>query len=179
MGVLVGERKMNLFRQWGFTGRWWRGERGEYLLLAQIIFFFVFLFLPVYPQTDPGALSSLWQYTRWFVVTLTGGGGILLVGWGLIALSSNLTPLPYPREEGVLVTQGAYCVVRHPLYSGVFFLALAYSAALWSVTHVIGAAGLFLLLNLKASREEQWLRERFEGYSIYQAQVKKLIPWVY
>jgi len=170
---------MNLFRQWGFTERWWRGERGEYLLLAQILFFFAFLFLPVYPKTDPGALSNLWQYTRWSVVGLAGGVGVLLVGWGLIALGSNLTPLPYPREEGVLVTQGAYRIVRHPLYSGVVFLAVAYSAAVWSVTQVIGVAALFLLLNFKASREEQWLRERFEDYSSYQTQVKKLIPWVY
>lgn len=170
---------MSLFKQWGLTSRWWRGERGEYWVLAQILLFFLVLFLPPYPKTDPGALPVFWQYLRWSLIPVAGGLGALLMGWGLLALGSNLTPLPYPREDGVLVTQGAYRVVRHPLYSGLVFLALAYSLALWSVTQIVGAAALFLCLDMKARREERWLREQFEDYAAYQAQVKKLIPWIY
>jgi hypothetical protein len=28
---------MNQLKQWGFSGQWWRGQKGEYWALAQTI----------------------------------------------------------------------------------------------------------------------------------------------
>ena len=38
---------------------------------------------------------------------------------------------------------------------------------------------LFILLDLKSRREEEWLLLRFPGYAAYRSKVRKLIPFVY
>ena len=41
------------------------------------------------------------------------------------------------------------------------------------------AALLFVFLDFKSRREEQWLAEKFPAYGDYQRRVRKLIPFVY
>jgi protein-S-isoprenylcysteine O-methyltransferase Ste14 len=103
----------------------------------------------------------------------------ILLLWGGIELGTNLTPLPHPKDDGILVTSGIYGIVRHPIYSGVIFLAIAYSCWKLSLTHIIGAMLLFLFFDIKARKEESWLRIKFSDYDVYQTRVKKLIPWIY
>lgn len=38
---------------------------------------------------------------------------------------------------------------------------------------------LFVFFDLKSSREERWLREKFPGYDAYRRRVRKLIPFIY
>ena len=38
---------------------------------------------------------------------------------------------------------------------------------------------LLVLLDRKASYEEQWLRKKFDGYADYQREVKRFIPFIY
>jgi protein-S-isoprenylcysteine O-methyltransferase Ste14 len=78
-----------------------------------------------------------------------------------------------------LVTTGIYRIVRHPLYSGVVFIAIAYSGWQWSLIHGIGAMVFLIFFDLKARKEEIWLKHKFPDYENYQSQVKKLIPWIY
>jgi protein-S-isoprenylcysteine O-methyltransferase Ste14 len=36
-----------------------------------------------------------------------------------------------------------------------------------------------VFFDLKARKEEIWLKHQFPDYENYQSQVKKLIPWIY
>lgn len=94
-------------------------------------------------------------------------------------MGQNLTPLPYPREDGQLVKSGVYSIVRHPLYSGLIFAAFSWVVFQLSLSHLIGAAILCAFFDAKARREEAWLSEKYPEYSDYQQKVKKLIPGVY
>ncbi len=170
---------MNKFKEWGFSGQWWRGERGEYWVLAQTIFFVGFIVLPVYSIISLEGLSPIWKYTGWGLTGLFGLIGVLLFLLGGVELGTNLTPLPHPKDDGKLVTRGIYGVVRHPIYSGVIFLAIAYSCWQWSLSHVIGTVLLLIFFDIKARKEEAWLKNKFPNYDSYQSQVKKLIPWLY
>jgi protein-S-isoprenylcysteine O-methyltransferase Ste14 len=38
---------------------------------------------------------------------------------------------------------------------------------------------LAIVLDLKARREEEWLRERFPDYAAYAARTKRFIPGIY
>ncbi|PSB31622.1 methyltransferase family protein [Stenomitos frigidus] len=170
---------MNRLKALGFSAQWWQGARGEYWVLAQIILFVGFILLPVYPVIRLDRLSHIWTYTTWGLASLFSLIAALLLFWGGLGLGANLTPLPHPKDAGKLVTSGAYGVVRHPIYSGVIFLAIAYGIWQWSLTHLIGAVILLLFFDIKARKEESWLKDKFSDYSSYQLQVKKLIPWFY
>lgn len=114
----------------------------------------------------------------WFGVLLILLGGALFLA-GALRLGSNLTPLPYPRDEGTLVQEGAYGLVRHPLYGGGLIAALGWAAVTGSVPVVVYAAALFVLLDVKARREEVWLAAKYPAYGPYRARVRKLIPFLY
>jgi protein-S-isoprenylcysteine O-methyltransferase Ste14 len=69
--------------------------------------------------------------------------------------------------------------VRHPLYASVILLAATW-ALFWESSPALAVGGvLAVFLDLKARREERWLREKFAEYAAYQRRVKRLIPWVY
>ena len=97
----------------------------------------------------------------------------------VINLGKNLTPLPCPKDNAVLIQNGLYQFVRHPIYFGVLLAALAWLLIFPGLYILIYAIGLFFLFDIKARREELWLVERFPDYRDYQRRVKKLIPAIY
>ncbi|OLP20457.1 hypothetical protein BST81_00120 [Leptolyngbya sp. 'hensonii'] len=170
---------MNQLKEWGFSGHWWRGQKGEYWVIGQIILSISFALLPVYPIVAVETLSPVWKYIGWGITGLFSLISALLLLSGGLELGANLTLLPHPKDNGELVTSGVYGVVRHPIYSGVVFLAIAYSCWQWSLFHAIGAMLLLLFFDIKARKEEVWLKHKFSDYEVYRSQVKKLIPWIY
>ena len=96
-----------------------------------------------------------------------------------INLGANLTPLPHPKDNSVLIQTGLYQYVRHPIYFGVLLAALAWLLIFPGLYILAYSICLFLLFDIKAKREEVWLTERFSSYKVYQARVKKLIPGIY
>ena len=105
--------------------------------------------------------------------------GVCLLLAGLVRLGSNLTPLPFPKEDATLVQTGPYRLVRHPMYSGGIILAYGWALAAGGWLTLAYATVLLVFLDIKSAREEQWLAERFPDYSDYQRRVRKLIPFVY
>ncbi|GAB4203342.1 MAG: isoprenylcysteine carboxylmethyltransferase family protein [Coleofasciculaceae cyanobacterium] len=167
-------------QDWGFTRQGWRsGEHGEYLVLVQGALLIGFVLLPVYRPASWVLDSPNLLYLRWGIAAALGFSACLLIGKGLLDLGNNLTPLPYPKENGQLVRSGVYSIVRHPLYSGLIFAALGWVVLQLSLSHLIAAAVLFAFFDAKARREEAWLTEKYPDYSEYRQQVKKLIPGLY
>ena len=103
----------------------------------------------------------------------------LIMGIAAINLGKNLTPLPCPKDGAILIQNGLYQFVRHPMYFGVLLAALAWVLIFPNLYVLIYAISLFFLFDIKARREEVWLVERFPEYKAYQAMVKKLIPGIY
>ncbi|WP_293600100.1 isoprenylcysteine carboxylmethyltransferase family protein [Polynucleobacter sp. 39-46-10] len=96
-----------------------------------------------------------------------------------INLGKNLTPLPCPKDNAVLIQAGLYRFVRHPIYFGVLLAAFAWVLIFPGVCVLAYAIALFGLFDIKARREEVWLIDRFPEYQEYQLRVKKLIPGIY
>ena len=46
---------------------------------------------------------------------------------GALALGRNLTPFPKPSANAQFVQHGIYALIRHPLYTAVFFAAVGWS----------------------------------------------------
>jgi len=169
---------MKLFTDWGFSAASWQGQRGEYWVLVQAILIVGFASLPAYqPAGIKLAPSAL--YAVWAVAVGLGLVALVLIGKGLLDLGANLTPLPHPKDDGVMVQAGIYGWVRHPLYGGLVLTAFAWALYQVSLTHLLGAIAGFMFFNAKANLEEHWLVQKFSDYPNYQQRVKKLIPWLY
>jgi protein-S-isoprenylcysteine O-methyltransferase Ste14 len=153
---------------------WWKGRRGEWWVAGQGILFAAIVVAP-----------AAWQWAAPPRRGWTALGALLIIaGLGLAAravieLGPNLSALPRPLRNGVLVRTGVYAQARHPIYGG-----LIIAAAGWALWHTSGlrlllAGVLALYLHAKALYEESLLRERFPDYATYRARTKRLIPWIF
>lgn len=116
---------------------------------------------------------------RLLVAAPAAAAGAYLFFAGGGKLGRQLTPFPKPVEGAGLRRDGAYGIVRHPIYGGVLLLALAWSlvsspAALapWAA-----AAGF---LDAKRRREEAWLAEQHADYEEYRSEVPHaFLPYIW
>ena len=120
-------------------------------------------------------LHLAWLYCRWCLDFL----GFLLAMAGVLGLGSNLTAVPYPKDNATLVETGPFYIVRHPIYCGLILMAFGWGLWVHGWLTIGYAALLFIFFDIKSRREEQWLTEKYSGYGAYQKRVRKLIPFVY
>jgi protein-S-isoprenylcysteine O-methyltransferase Ste14 len=151
-------------------------ERGAWYVVVQGILIGLILF---------GPQGSLLVSSESIVSILQSCGiaiGLLatvIMVIAVINLGKNLTPLPCPKDNAILIQNGLYQFVRHPIYFGVLLAALAWLLIFPGLYVLAYAIALFFLFDIKARREEVWLVERFPDYRDYQRRVKKLIPAIY
>lgn len=157
---------------------WWKGERGEWYVVAQAALFLLIIFGP---RAGPWRPLGASLYT-WIGSVVSGGliamGGLLALA-GVFVLGKNLTPLPRPRENAALVQTGAYRIVRHPIYGGLIMMVWGWGLWMHDWLIIGYAVLLFIFFDIKSRREERWLQEKFPAYAAYQLCVRKLIPFVY
>lgn len=120
--------------------------------------------------------------------TWVSGLGLLLfvIGQTIISLVFKENPFAAPvvkyqpeRDQKVIDT-GVYRAVRHPMYSG--FALLAIGMALWleSFMGAIVSCIPIVILAVRITIEEQFLKQTLPGYPAYTQQVRyRLIPFVW
>jgi protein-S-isoprenylcysteine O-methyltransferase Ste14 len=160
---------------------WWRGARGEWYVVLQTLLFVLVL-------VGPGTWSGWTDWVGWEFrgnrASLWAGAVLVACGAGLAIagvrkFGPRLTALPYPAEGGTLLDTGPYRLVRHPIYSGVILVAFGWACWRQGWLTFVYATLLFLFLDIKARREEQWLLAKFSTYGDYRRRVRKLVPFVY
>jgi protein-S-isoprenylcysteine O-methyltransferase Ste14 len=85
------------------------------------------------------------------------------------------------RERHTLVTTGVYALVRHPMYSGFWLMALAQVLLLpnW-VAGPAGLVGFGILFFGRVRREEEMMIAAFgDEYRAYMHRTARVVPWVY
>jgi protein-S-isoprenylcysteine O-methyltransferase Ste14 len=96
---------------------------------------------------------------------------------GAVALSTALTPTPVPKEGEVLRTNGAYRIVRHPLYTSVLTAAVGFTLAVGSWWQVGVCAALAVFFAYKSRWEDSMLAERFgDEWRAYARRTPGIIP---
>ena len=93
---------------------------------------------------------------------------MIIIVYSLLSLGRNIGFISAQRS---VVTQGAYCFVRHPIYTGTFISLLAFVLRAFSVLKLTVAAVLVALLILRGVVEERFLRED-AGYAAYLQQFR-------
>lgn len=149
--------------------------RGGIWVLAQVPLMLLALVIPMRFGAGHFMPVELVQVAGVAVTVL----GAAMSVWGFISLGDALTPYPKPLARATLHRQGAFKLMRHPIYAGV--LLASFGWALWWLSW---AGGLYVIVlvvffDRKAAHEEIWLRQHYKEYPDYQAKVKKFIPGVY
>lgn len=157
---------------------WWRGARGEWYVVLQLLLLALVLLGPATLGTGPAWPSSIAPGLLVLGLVLVGAG-LLLAAAGVLQLGRNLSPLPVPKSGAGLVTTGPYRLVRHPIYGGLILLAFGWALAFGGWLTFGSAIALFVLLERKAAREERRLLERFAEYGAYRRRTRKLLPFVF
>lgn len=150
-------------------------SRGGIWVLAQVPLMLLAFIVPIrfgagqFAPTEPVQLMGV------FVTGL----GVLLIAWGFASLGDALTPFPRPLDGAALHRQGAYRLMRHPIYTGVVLVSLGWTLWWLCGIGVLPVLALAIFFDRKAAHEEVWLREKYQDYPDYARRVKKFIPGVY
>ena len=145
--------------------------KGNLLVLGQFVLIALLILVPS-SGLNTGVFST-------FLVTVSLTSmflGIVLLGLSALALGKSLTAHPMPTKNAVLVTDGLYRFVKHPIYSGLILLSFGLTIAGGFFPHTIFFIALVLLLNYKASFEERLLASTYAGYAEYSKKTGRFIP---
>ena len=105
--------------------------------------------------------------------------GFFITVAGLLTLGAALTPFPRPLGTASLRRQGIYRFLRHPVYAGMIYAACGWTLVWMSPVGILSAALTTVFFDLKARREELWLRQKYKDYDRYTQHVKKFLPGIY
>jgi protein-S-isoprenylcysteine O-methyltransferase Ste14 len=156
---------------------WWRGARGEWYVVVQVVLMAAVFFAP---RTHPALPAWPAPFARAGTIAgfalMFAGGSLFLAG--ILRLGRNLTPLPVPRRDATLVETGPYRLVRHPIYAGGILLTYGWALAVHGWLTLVYATVLLIFFDFKSTREERWLTARFPAYPDYQRRVSKLVPFL-
>lgn len=155
-------------------------ERRRYSMWLSILIGYAVLTVFLYifaPQTLAWAAVPLagWVRIMGWILSI---GALLWFVWIHRSLGSNLSTRLAIKDCQVLVTDGPYRRIRHPMYSAFFVLHIAvfFLTANW----FIGAswmAGLTLIILLRVRREEEMLLDRFgDQYGAYMRRTGRFLP---
>jgi protein-S-isoprenylcysteine O-methyltransferase Ste14 len=107
---------------------------------------------------------------------IVAGIGLLIILIAFLQLNTSLSPFPSPKKGAKLVTSGAFAFARHPIYSGLLFIAFGLSVWLGSGYKLLISILLLLVFYFKSNYEESKLQERFPEYVFYKRQTGRFFP---
>lgn len=102
--------------------------------------------------------------------------GFLIALIAILQLNKNLSPFPTPKEKAVLLENGLYKFVRHPIYSGLLLLFYGYGIYVDSIYKLLISSLLLVLFYFKTNYEERLLEFKFQDYSLYKQKVGRFFP---
>lgn len=145
--------------------------KGNLLVLGQFVLIALLILVP-----NSGLNTGVFS-TFLVAISLTAMFlGFVILAFSALALGKSLTPHPMPGKNAVLVTDGLYRFVKHPIYSGLILLAFGLTIAGGFFPHSIFFFALVLLLNYKARFEEKLLASTYAGYAEYSKKTGRFIP---
>jgi len=121
-------------------------------------------------------LGPLWP-THWGLRGMIVCGGIIAI-WAFLAMGlGNIRAFPEIPAHGRLVVHGPYRWIRHPMYTSLLLLTLAWMMDQPFPFRMVLWVGLVVTLWVKLGYEEQLLLARFPLYDEYRMRTKRLIPF--
>ena len=131
-----------------------------------------------------GCIAGLLIFTRWFSLRwwsyLLLALSWALAMWAMVVMKfGNFNVVPSPVENGRMITQGPYRLIRHPMYTSIFIFATALLAGQFDYLKLIISLVLVAGLVIKMLYEERMLCNHYPGYRAYMKHTKRVIPFVW
>jgi protein-S-isoprenylcysteine O-methyltransferase Ste14 len=102
--------------------------------------------------------------------------GFFIALTAVLQLNKNLSPFPTPNEQAVLLENGLFQFVRHPIYSGLLLLFYGCGIYVDSIYKLLISCFLLLLFYFKTNYEESQLERKFPDYSNYKLKAGRFLP---
>jgi protein-S-isoprenylcysteine O-methyltransferase Ste14 len=128
------------------------------------------------------AQTQFWQFgeaMNWIWAVLTAAG-LLFTWWARIHLGRLWSDWVVKKAGHHVVDTGPYRLVRHPIYAGLIFAALASAIEKGTSFALLGVAIVTLAFYIKARREERFLRAELgeNAYDAYARKTAMLVPFL-
>ena len=147
-------------------------SKGEWYLFSQILLILLH-FIPPYPKIEHlGFAINTISIIIGFSFAIKG---LIIAIKAFQDLGENLSPLPYPINESVLIKDNSYQNVRHPLYKGILFISLGICIFSLSLIHLFLFISISYILKIKALKEEEKLKIKFPEYKKYIKEVPAIV----
>tara|TARA_B100000965_G_scaffold195352_1_gene163238 strand:+ start:4684 stop:5292 length:609 start_codon:yes stop_codon:yes gene_type:complete len=158
-------KSKNIIAKWGFSKKGiFLNSKGEWYLFLQMLFIALHLMSP-YPKIENIAFPlNIFPILLGILVSIKG---LVISIKGLIDLGDNLTPLPYPMKETILIRNNSYNLLRHPIYKGLLLISLGICFFKFSLLHFFLFISLAFVIRKKALKEEEMLKIKFPEYRNY------------
>lgn len=143
------------------------------LKLISKFFFPIFVVTMLYLLISGNLLSSSFLVIAIQVLALALGI------WARRTFQAGQFSTGAETKEGQLLMAGPYKVIRHPIYTTV--LVLVWSSVLGhpSLTTLIASLIMTVVTVIRIVTEEQFLRERHQGYTEYSRTTKRIVPFIF
>jgi len=159
-----------------------KGQKGWDKVIMSLMFI-VAIGYYIIPGFDVIRFGWSHRFPEWLEITAMAVHipCFLFLGWVMHANTylSPVVKIDHEREHQV-ITDGPYAIVRHPMYSAVIILVIAFPTALGSRFGLIPALLIVLLLVIRTIYEDHTLHTELPGYPEYACVTRyRLIPGVW
>jgi protein-S-isoprenylcysteine O-methyltransferase Ste14 len=151
-------------------------------LFFRVLFYVGLILLFAFPVRTEYAQMQLWrfEYVTNAVLVAAVAAGLLFTWWARIHLGRLWSDRVVKKVGHWVVDTGPYKLVRHPIYSGLIFAALATAIQKATPFALLGVAVITLAFSIKARREERFLRSEIgnDAYDAYARKTAMLVPFM-
>ena len=105
--------------------------------------------------------------------------GILFAFWARIILGTYWSGVASLKKVQILIKNGPYNLVRHPIYSGLSFAVIGSTITENALIGLIAVLLILLFSYFRIKTEERQMKVVFgKEYEVYSKRVKAFIPWL-
>ncbi|MGD0284691.1 MAG: isoprenylcysteine carboxylmethyltransferase family protein [Candidatus Saccharimonadales bacterium] len=106
--------------------------------------------------------------------------GLVFAITARFTLGSNWSPHTVLKQGQELIENGPYAIVRHPIYTGILFMAIGTTIRIDQIFGFVLLVLVCLVLWSKILSEEKLMQEHFpKQYQVYRQHVKAIIPFIF
>jgi len=151
-------------------------EESALRYLPPVALSFIWLLPPILMYLRAGELMAEARALRLLGFGLSVYAAIVML-WATLVLGRFLVPRAVVFVDHQLVTSGPFCLMRHPVYSGILALWLGAALGTLNVWLLVLWPVLFLGLLAEAKAEERFLELKFsEAYARYRRSTWRFVP---